>query len=161
MQARPWKRLAVTFLHWPWSTKTPMQTTNAGVSTENRACFKCTWELENQTSNSDVQSCPRDLSTFSLSFDDIMYCGWWDISIFHNFYIDGHYSVFQKCVDVFVFLQIGEPLPIFTSEKLRLLGLGLCDLQITAFCYLFTNTSAQLFWNWSCNIGCDMKLDSF
>lgn len=89
--------------------------------------------------------CPRDLSTFSLSFDDIMYYRWWDILIFYNLYIDGHYSVFQKCVDVFVFLQIGEPLPIFTSEKLRLLGLGLCDLQINAFCYLFTNTSAQLF----------------
>lgn len=72
MQARPWKRLAVTFLHWPWSTKTPMQTTNAGVSTENRACFKCTWELENQTSNSDVQSC--HLSQRFVHFFSIF---WW------------------------------------------------------------------------------------
>lgn len=160
MQARPWKRLAVTFLHWPWSTKAPMQTTNAGLSTENRACFKCTWELENQTSNSDVQSCHLS-QRFHFFLYLLMILCTIDNERFQFFTIFTLTGIILFFKNVFVFLQIGEPLPIFTSEKLRLLGLGLCDLQITAFCYLFTNTSAQLFCYWSCNMGYDMKLDSF
>ncbi len=54
----------------------------------------------------------RDFSSFSESFDDVMHCRWWDLQSLCNL---TYSTIFLRTLS-----QIGEPLPIFTSERLCL-----------------------------------------
>ncbi len=65
----------------------------------------------------------REFSSFSESFDDVMHCRWWYLQSLCNFTLRN--VVFKEFHNLFThFLrtlsQIGEPLPIFTSERLYL-----------------------------------------
>lgn len=48
-----------------------------------------------------------------------MNCKWWDIQNLSQFYVDDYSETVPQFVGA-VFLLIGEPLPVITSEKLCL-----------------------------------------
>jgi len=82
-------------------------------------CLLEAWR--SRASNIDFQLCPvgqRDVSGFSRfrtsleSFDNFMYCRWFNIH--YRGTLPSNFSVIRRRS----FLQIAEPLPIFTSEKL-------------------------------------------
>ncbi len=62
----------------------------------------------------------RDFSSFSECFDDVMHCRWWDLQSLCNLTLSN--IVFLSITQNFLrtLSQIGELLPIFTSERLPL-----------------------------------------
>ncbi len=92
----------------------------------------CRWVmlclLRPRASNKGLRPCPlhRDLSSFSESFDDVMHCRWWDSqSLCYLTLRDVVLKVFHN-----LFTQIGEPLPIFTSERLCLSKTDLMSINL-------------------------------
>ena len=75
------------------------------------------WTVSTDRSSSKgLQPCPRwDVSNFSESFDDVLHCRWWDSQSLCRLSLKN--IVFKVSHNL---SQIGEPLSIFTSERLWL-----------------------------------------
>lgn len=80
-----------------------------------------------------------ELSPDFESFDDIMSCRWWDIQSSQFTKVEEHYCEICFTICRQSFMQISEPLPIFTCEKLYLSKVQLYRDELPAWMLKWAN----------------------